>query len=109
MPLGSGESKYGYFFMKASRAAPLTAEQYWKTPTCLAASVSPWPPADQWVIATCWPSGNVAPSSSFEVHGTAMNLLRRLSDPPPNFSAIASSSCTASASSAIVLSYQSSV
>ena len=67
--------------MNVSSASPLTSEQYWKTPSCLVASVSPSPPADQCVNATCWPSGKVAPSSSSEVHGAAMNLSRKSSLP----------------------------
>src|SRR3954468_2009908 len=103
---GSGESKYGYFFMKSSRAAPLTAEQYWNAPTCFEGSVSPWPPADQCVNATCWPSGNFAPSSSVDFHGAAMNLSRMSSEEPENLSAIALTSSSAVESSAMVESYQ---
>src|SRR4051794_19756710 len=106
MAPGSGESKYGYFFMNSSSAAPLGAEQYWNAPTCLEASVSPWPPADQCVNATCWPSGNFVPSSSVDFHGAAMNLSRMLSDEPSNLSAIARISSMAVESSATVESYQ---
>ena len=89
--------------MNWSSAAPLTSEQYCQTPTCLAGSVSPTPPTDQWVKATCWPFGKASPSS--EVHGTALNLSRRLVV-LSSLEAMPRRSSIAPASSAIVSSYQ---
>jgi hypothetical protein len=64
--------------MKLSSASPLTPEQYCQTPVCSPLG-SPSAPIDQWLKATCWPSGKASPSS--EVHGAAMNLERWLSEP----------------------------
>src|SRR6476620_3004647 len=89
--------------MNVSSAEPLTSEQYCQTPTCLDGSVSPTPPSDQCVSATCWPLGNDLPSS--EVHGTALNLSRRLSV-PCSLEAIPRRTSIWSESSAMVSSYQ---
>src|SRR6476661_10160847 len=89
--------------MKVSSAAPLTSEQYCQTPTCLLGSVSPAPPTDQWVSATCWPFGKALPSS--EVHGTALNLSRRLVV-PWSLEAMPRRTSILESLSAIVLSYQ---
>ena len=102
---GSGESVYGYSSMKSLSASPETSEQYCQTPSWLSASVPPEPPTDQCVNATCWPLGNFLPPSSSDVHGTALNLVRRL-EVPASLSAIALSSSIAASSSAIVSSYQ---
>src|SRR6476469_9422924 len=91
--------------MKSLRPWPETSEQYCQTPFCFFASVSPDPPADQCVNATCSPVGNFAPPSSEEVQGAAMNLVRML-EVPASLSAIARSSSMAVLSPAIVVSYQ---
>src|SRR5690242_209427 len=89
--------------MNVSSAAPLTSEQYCHTPTCLLVSVSPAPPIDQWVRATCWPLGKALPS--FEVHGTALNLSRRFVV-PCSLDAMPRSSDIFALLSAMVWSYQ---
>ena len=86
------------------RLAADTAEQYCHTPICRARSSSV-AAGDQCVNATCWPSGN-ALAVLVDVHGAAMNLLRKLVGAVELRRRSRSSSSIASSSSAIVSSYQ---